>query len=354
MNKENPAFGSSDSASLGGKARAKSLTAAERSEIGRLASDARWKKGTKAIPRAIKEAPLKIGDIEFECAVLDDDEDLNKATRVISERAFSRAIGAKRGGSHWKRRKDNPGGANLPVFLSANNLRPFISLELAAALSEPIKYLGEGGYANGIDAELIQPILEVWLKARDADKLIESQRPFAKISEILIRGLAATGLRALIDEATGIQDIRAADALAQYLAQYVAKEWRTYMRAFPVNFFKQLCRLKNQPFREDMKLPRYYGHYVNDLVWDRLAPYIKDELRRVNPTENGRRKRRHHQWLTEGIGNPKLLHHLGIIEGIALGFKDGEYDKFYQAVNLALPSYKKQPLFAYAAEKNAL
>jgi len=27
-----------------------------------------------------------------------------------------------------------------------------------------------------------------------------------------------------------------------------------------------LCRLKKIEFREDMKLPRYFGHYVNDLV----------------------------------------------------------------------------------------
>ena len=120
---------------------------------------------------------------------MNDNEDINKATRVISERAFSRAIGSKRGGSHWVRRRQNPTGANLPVFLSANNLKGFISIELAAALSEPVSYQTENGqYANGIKAELIPQILYVWLKARDADKLTERQKPFAKIAEILIRG----------------------------------------------------------------------------------------------------------------------------------------------------------------------
>ena len=131
------------------------------------------------------------------------------------------------------------------------------------------------------------------------------------IAEILVRGLAATGIIALIDEATGFQDHRAKDYLVRFLERYVAKEWRTYVRTFPVGFFKQICRLKGVPFREDMRRPQYFGHIVNDLVWDRLAPGLKDELRRVNPTEeNGRRKRKHFQYLTNNIGHPKLLHHL--------------------------------------------
>lgn len=289
-----------------------------------------------------------IGNIEFECAVLDDE------SRVISERAFSRAIGAKRGGSHWQRRKHDPNGANLPVFLSANNLRTFITMDLAAALSEPTVYLTENGqYANGIKAELIPKILDVWLKARDAGKLTEPQQRFAKVAEILMRALAATGLVALIDEATGIQETRTRDYLAKFLARYVQAEIRQYLPTFPVSFFKHLCRLKGVPFREDMKLPRYFGHFVNDLIYDRLAPGIRAELQKNNPQrEDGRRAKKNFQFLTKGLGEPRLLYHIGRLEGIAEDFADGEYEAFHDKVDEKFKKYPAVPLYDQLVDEN--
>ncbi|NRD88722.1 hypothetical protein C8024_03440 [Sphingopyxis sp. BSNA05] len=64
--------------------------------------------------------------------------------------------------------KENEGGANLPSFLSAKNLEPFISKSLVADLIEPLQYqLTKGGAAaNGIKAELLPDICGVWLAAR--------------------------------------------------------------------------------------------------------------------------------------------------------------------------------------------
>jgi len=75
---------------------------------------------------------LKIGDVIIKCAVLED------GTRVVSERGVTKALGAKRGGSHWKRRKENPDGAYLPVYMSATNLKPYINNRLALALNKPL------------------------------------------------------------------------------------------------------------------------------------------------------------------------------------------------------------------------
>lgn len=321
----------------GGKARALALSKDELSGQARAAAMARWS-GTKGAPRALREAPLKIGAVEFECAVLDDDGH----TRVISERAFSRAIGAKRGGSHWLRQKEDPTGAKLPVFLSAHNLKPFISMDLASALSDPIVYVtANGAKGFGIRAQMIPQILDVWLKARDADKLTGPQERFAKMADALMRGLAATGIVALIDEATGFQNDRPSDDLAKILEAYVTKELRRWIPTFPVSFFRQLCRLRGVAFRDDMKLPRYFGHYVNDLVWSRLAPGVLTELRRLNPAsgDEGRRKHKHFQRLSLDVGNPHLLHHLGMLEGIALQYKEGEYDVFRAHVDRILPKW---------------
>lgn len=348
-------FGSKEAGSLGGEARAKALTKPERSLIAREAAEARWaKKGKKVngTPRALAEAPLVICHVEFECAVLDDE----KNTRVLSERAFARAIGAKRGGSHWQRQKQNPGGAKLPVFLSANNLEPFISSDLRAALSEPMLYIPaqHGSNAFGIRAELVPQILDVWLKARDAGKLRGRQKDFAILADTLVRGLATTGIVALIDEATGFERVRPPNALSKLIEAFIEDDFRKYVSRFPLSFFRELCRLKGVPFREDMRLPRYFGHHVNDLVWDRLAPGILEELKRKNPTDpaTGRRKRRHIQWLTADVGDPRLLHHLGMLEGMARGFKDGEYDKFVARLDMVIPRWSDRvgSLFADVAD----
>jgi P63C domain len=45
-------------------------------------------------------------------------------------------------------------------------------------------------------------------------------------------------------------------------------------------------------------------------VYARLAPGIIEELERKNPSENGRRQAKHHQWLTEDVGHPALAQHL--------------------------------------------
>lgn len=71
---------------------------------------------------------------EIPCAVLED------GTRVLSERGVTKALGGRRGGSHWRRRRASSDGADqLPVFISAGNLASFIPDTLAMALTSPIK-----------------------------------------------------------------------------------------------------------------------------------------------------------------------------------------------------------------------
>ncbi len=73
------------------------------------------KKG-QHIQKAIYAGTLKIGDIEIPCAVLED------GTRVLSQRGFARAIGGSTPSSR--------GDGNLPTFLTANNIKPFIDKDL--------------------------------------------------------------------------------------------------------------------------------------------------------------------------------------------------------------------------------
>lgn len=291
-------------AAKGGRARAKALSPEERSEIARYAAERRWGKSVSSVPRATHAGVLTIGEMTIPCAVLDD------GTRVLSERGVTKALGGKRGGAHWRRMRESGDGANLPVYLSANNIRPFIDNELAVALSRPIIYrpVGGGSLGKGVNATLLPRICNVLLKARDAKALVPSQMKIAGASDMLMRGLAHVGIIALVDEATGYQADRAKDELIKILEAYISKELLPWTRRFPPEFFQEIYRLQGWQFREGhLRGPRFVGKLINQLVYEKLPPGVLGELQKRNPVQDyGYRRHKHHQFLTPDIGNPNL------------------------------------------------
>lgn len=285
--------------------------------------------------RATHQGILLIGERGIPCAVLSD------GRRVLSARGATAVLGGKRGGSHWARLKKGT-GANLPPFLSANNLKPFIPKTLQLA---PTPYITlDGQHALGVDAELLPQMCEVFMLARDEGVLTHNQKPIAKAAEILMRGLAHVGILALVDEATGYQDSRARDALAKILEAFVAKEIRKWVKTFPADFYRELFRLKGIPFpATSIKKPRYVGKLTNDLVYRRIAPGVLDKLQEVNPkTPSGRRKAKHHQWMTEDLGHPKLREHLAAV--ITVMQLSATWDDFIPKLNRVKPVQKELPL----------
>ena len=60
-----------------------------------------------------------------------------------------------------------------------------------------------------------------------------------------------------------------------------------------------------------VKRPKLVGLLTENIVYKRLPEGGLDELKKLNPKdEAGRRKRRHHQFLTDDIGNPHLEKHV--------------------------------------------
>ena len=123
-----------------------------------------------------------------------------------------------------------------------------------------------------------------------------------------MRGLARVGITALVDEATGFQEVRARDELQKILEEFVQAELRPWMKRFPDEFFKQIYRLNGWEYRPGQsKRTPYVGKLVNKYIYDQLAPGVRDELQRLNPkNEKGNRSHKHHQHLTEGTGMTAL------------------------------------------------
>ncbi len=282
-------------ASKGGKARAQRLSRAQRSEIARAGALARW--GTDA-HTAVNDGSLVIGNQEIRCAVLSD------GMRVLAQQTVLQTLGRARSAKG----KTGSEAGGLPPFLAASNLHEFIGDDLREML-DPIPYRPvTGGRAYGYQAEILPMVCDVYLEARKAGKILKSQEPVAEICEILVRSLAKVGIIALVDEATGYQEVRARDELRRILEFYVQAELRPWTKMFPDEFFEQVYRLQGWDYRPGMaKRTPYVGKLINKYVYDQLPPGVLDELRELNPvTDKGWRKHKHHQYLTAETGNTHL------------------------------------------------
>ena len=104
-----------------------------------------------------------------------------------------------------------------------------------------------------------------------------------------------------------------------------------------------MCRLRGVPYRPDMKLPQYFGHLTNNIVYKRLHPRVLKELQERNPSANGSRKAKNLQWLSEDVGHPKLLQHLGAVVGLMK--ISPKYDTFIGHLDSVAPVHEELPLF---------
>jgi P63C domain len=335
-----------DYAAQGGKARAEALTRDERKEIARVAANARWEKaGKPPILRATHTGEVNIGGKLIPCAVLED------GTRVLSENGITQALlGSRSGASKRLKRASMEDGAPVPLFLAPKRLKPFISNELIDGPLKPLAYQQGQGTVDGFSAEALPIICDIWLRARDAGVLQKQQLGKAKAAEILMRGLAHVAIVALVDEATGYQDARAKDALAKILEAFIAKELRKWVSTFPVEYYKELFRLRGWKFPElpadQRKRPVLVGKITNDVVYDRLAPGVRQELNRLTPRdEKGRLKHKLFQRLTEDVGHPKLREHLASV--VTLMRASDDWKAFAHMLNRALPRYGDTPYLPF-------
>jgi hypothetical protein len=318
---------SSLGASKGGKARMASLTEEQRKEIASNAAKARWGEKLPEVTHGDPGHPLKIGDIEIPCYVLND------GTRVLHQRGMVDALGMARGSS------GGIGGDRLAKFVAGERLKPYVSADLLAVTESPIKFKAPNGHvAYGYDANVLAELCDAVIAARNAGKLQKQQAHIAEQCETLKSGFARVGIIALVDEATGYQYDRARTALADILEAFLKGALGAWAKRFDDDFYKELCRLRDIPWPPIKNLPSYFGHLVNDVVYDRLAPGLKSELQARSPkTPRGNRKNKMHQWLTDDIGHPKLKEHIIAVKALMRSCDD--WEDFHRRLDRAFPKF---------------
>jgi hypothetical protein len=293
----------------GGRRRAEKLSAEERSRIAREGALAKWSY-SRELPRVLcgsPDRPLRIADLAIPCYVLEDE------TRVLTMRGLTASVGMARGGSGYTQGT----GDRLSSFISGKLINPFINNHLRAGIDSPIRFRipsGKGStIAYGYEATILADLCEGVLAARRAGVLRAHQLHIADRCEILVRGFARVGIIALVDEATGFQEIRARDDLHKILEAYIAKELLPWTKRFPNEFYKEMFRLWGwdwPPARNGYRGPqgpRYAAKLTSLLAYNPLPPGVLDALKEKAPADDRwQRRDRLHQGLTPEIGQPHL------------------------------------------------
>ena len=265
---------------------------------------------------------------------------LSNGQRVISERGFLALVGVRGRGIS--------GGHRLSRIIADPLIKAFFSNDVLVAIESPIEFLSLTDTKTlGFDAEILAKFCLGFLKARAAKALkTEAQKRYAEYCETLMTAYAVLGIEAWIDEGTGYQSERKRDALHQILERYLAAHWATWAKTFPDEYYKEIFRLQGWKYDPDtMACPGVLGHMTNDIVYSRLAPAVLEALREKNPVVDGRRARKHHQWLTKDYGHPKLRSH---IENLIFMMRGAvSWKGFYISLQRAAPRLNDQGGFDF-------
>ena len=130
-----------------GKAAAAAMTAEQRKD--RAMKGVEKRKILAGLPKALYEGKLKIGESELDVAVLDD------SSRIITQAAIFKALDRPvRGTSRM---------INIPVFMDAQNLQPFIDEGLRGVISK-VQYIDfNGKIQEGYNATIMPLVCDLYL-----------------------------------------------------------------------------------------------------------------------------------------------------------------------------------------------
>jgi hypothetical protein len=299
--------------SKGGRARADQLTPEERREIAARGAQIRWQRSRDVreaeldLPKATHQGKMAVGALELDCYVLED------GRRVFHKRGMARALGMKSAGGN--------------VFMRAmqrKGLGSELDQKLISKIETPINFKPlTQDLAHGYDANVLVDVCKAVIRAEDADKLALSQRGLVTRARILLQAFAKVGVTALIDEATGFQQVRDPNALRILVQQYIEVEKREWEKQFPDDYYVELNRIYGSKQLTTtasgaviQNRPQHFAKFTRSYVYQPLENgAVLEELDRINPKidKRGTRRARFHQHLTHDYGIEKLKRQVGEI-----------------------------------------
>lgn len=318
----------------GGFARKEKLSPERRTEIAKLAAAKRHTKRPQSggpdpdrpeLPYATHQGQMEIGGLTLDCYVLAD------GRRVFHKRGMARALGLKSdGGNAFLKTMQGKGlGSSLPD-------------KLKERIDNPINFkplVGDTGH--GYEADLLGDVAKAVIAASESGVgLTKAQQPLVAQAKILMHAFARIGVVALIDEATGYQQIRDPSALRLLIQQYIAEEKREWDKQFPDSFYDELNRIYNSKRMTTtskgtviQNRPQHFAHFTRTYVYEPLENgAVLEELDRINPKINakGTRRDRFHQHLSLGYGIEKLKRQVNVVETlVSVADNVSQFKKLY-------------------------
>lgn len=279
------------------------------------------------------KTPLHLGNLEIPCYVLED------GTRVFSGRGIQKVLNKDRTSAAWLSPFVNKAPLTMRFSDGENSV--------IERINNPIKFKRPGaggsqsvtyGYEVTILIDICSGIIEANRDGEFDDEII------VRNADLIIRSVAKTGIIALVDEVTGYdkEKTRAKDELQKFLKQFISQEASRWVKVFDDSFFEMIYKMRNWTWTQTNKRPGVIGKWIDDIVYQRIAPLILAELKKANPkNESGNRSFRHHQFLTKEVGLPKLKEHLAAVQ--ALGRVSGyKWDVFMKMLDVAYPKQYQQ------------
>lgn len=296
-------------AAKGGRARANVLTPEERSEIASKAARDRWEKvraergedpPPPESPPATEEAPvpddlpysafpgkLMMGNLELECHVLND------SRRVLTAREMVRAL---------RNTRSNPPGIQR-YFDALPDYRQGMFEDRMMRFRIP----GLPQTAMGFEATVLIDMCDMYISADEKGTLRSNQDGLVTQSWVILRASSKVGIEALIDEATGYQEVREKRALQVKLQAFIADDMQKWVKTFPDEFWHELARLEGIRYQARHR-PLRWGAYVLKFVYRAMDEDVAAELKKRNP--NPRYGQNLHQYLRDW-GKDQLHQQLG-------------------------------------------
>lgn len=302
----------------GGAARRDKLSPERRSEIARNAalkrhSHAPAEKDSTGtgidLPAATHQGQMAIGELLLDCYVLAD------GRRVFNKRGMAKALGLK-----------SDGGNAFIKTMQGKGLGSVLPEKLREKINNPINFKPlVTELAHGYEADILADVAKAIVTASDSDAgLTKAQQPLVAQAKILLHAFAKIGVVALIDEATGYQQIRDPSALRLLVQQYIAAEKQEWDKQFPDSFYDELNRIyKSKKLTTTstgaviQNRPQHFAKFTRTFVYEPLENgAVLEELDRINPKINGKgnRKWRFHQHLSLGYGIEKLKRQVQTVE----------------------------------------
>lgn len=250
------------------------------------------------LPVATHQGTMRVHDLTLDCYVLED------GRRVFHKRGMAKALGLK-----------SEGGNAFMKTMGGKGIGSALPAELQHRIQNPLNFKPVvQDLAHGYEADVLVDVAKAIVAAGEQGRLSRQQDALVAQARILVNAFAKVGVVALIDEATGYQQIRDPQALRYLVEQYIEEERRQWEKQFPDAFYDELNRIygsKKLTMRASGKVvqnrPQHFANFTRKFIYFPMENgAVLEELDRLNPKVNGTRQDRLHQHLTADYGIQKL------------------------------------------------